>query len=127
MAFWSLIVEAVGQGVFYFGPHRYWAWMGSVLSGAGYSLVVSAFGVEAVHRVPAESRGAAMAGYLIFFDLAFGAAIPVAGLLADAFTIGVVYLLGLASAIAGLVIAIKMTPRNGNPVQRQGLAGWRTE
>ena len=115
VAFWSLIIESVGQALLFFGSNEYVALLGAVLSGAGFSLVVPAFGVEAVRRVSQQNRGSAMAAYLAFFDLAFGAAIPVAGLLADAYTIRAVYLLGLLCALAGLIIAIKMTPSENIP------------
>lgn len=108
VASWSLIVESTGQALLFFGSNEYVALLGAALSGAGFSLVVPAFGVEAMRRVAHQNRGAAMAGYLAFFDLAFGAAIPLAGLLADAYTIGIVYLLGLLCTLAGLIVAIKM-------------------
>lgn len=115
VAIWSLIIESMGQALLFFGSNEYVALLGAALSGAGFSLVVPAFGVEAVRRVSHQNRGAAMAGYLAFFDLAFGAAIPLAGLLADAYTIGVVYLLGLLCTLAGLTIATKMKPREDIP------------
>jgi MFS family permease len=114
IAFWSLALESLGQALLFFGTTEYVALLGAILSGAGFSLVVPAFGVEAVRRVPPQNRGSAMAGYLAFFDLAFGAAIPLAGLLADAYAIRAVYLLGLLCALAGLSIAIKMKPREDN-------------
>ena len=108
VAIWSLIIEATGQALLFFGSNEYSALLGAALSGAGFSLVVPGFGVEAVRRVSHQNRGAAMAGYLAFFDLAFGAAIPLAGLLADAYRIEVVYLLGLLCALFGLTIAVRM-------------------
>lgn len=116
IAFWSLIIESVGQALLYSAANEYVALLGSVFSGAGFSLVVPAFGVEAVRRVPPESRGAAVAGYLVFFDLAFGVAIPFAGVLADVYAIRVVYLFGLVCSLAGLLLAARMVPAVGLPV-----------
>lgn len=110
IALWSLAVEAAGQSLLYFGRDEYGALLGVVLSGAGFSLVVPSFGVEAVRRVPQQNRGSAMAGYLAFFDLAFGLAIPLAGLVADSYSLQAVYLLGLIGALAGLGIALRMKP-----------------
>ena len=115
VAFWSLIIESVGQALLFFGSNEYVALLGAILSGAGFSLVVPAFGVEAVRRVSQQNRGSSMAAYLAFFDLAFGAAIPIAGLLADAYAIRTVYLLGLLCALAGLIVAIKMKPSENIP------------
>ncbi len=116
VAFWSLILESAGQALLFFGPNEYVALLGACMSGAGFSLVVPAFGVEAVRRVPPQSRGSAMAGYLAFFDLAFGAAIPLAGFLADTYAIRTVYLLGLLCALAGLIITTKMRPGERMPL-----------
>lgn len=127
VAFWSLIVESIGQTLLFWGSTEYVALLGAVLSGAGFSLAVPAFGVEAVHRVPHQSRGAAMAGYLAFFDLAFGAAIPLGGILADAYTIRMVFLLGLLCALAGLIVAIIMKPSKKAPSLVPGLVDLRNE
>lgn len=116
VAFWSLIIESVGQALLLFGSNEYVALLGAILSGVGFSLVVPAFGVEAVRRVSQQNRGSAMAAYLAFFDLAFGAAIPIAGLLADAYAIRSVYLLGLLCALVSLIVAIKMKPSENIPL-----------
>jgi MFS family permease len=110
VAFWSSIVESAGQALLFVGTNEYVAVLGAVLSGAGFSLVVPSFGVEAVRRALRQNRGAAMAAYLAFFDLAFGAAIPLAGLLADTYAIRSVYLLGLVCSLGGLVVAITLKP-----------------
>ncbi len=109
VAFWSLLIELIGQALLFLSTHEYVALIGVVLSGAGFSLVVPAFGVEVMRRVLHQNCGSAMAGYLAFFDLAFGAVIPLAGLLADKFEIRAVYMLGFLCAFAGLMIAIKMS------------------
>ncbi len=55
-----VVVEAVGQWLIWSGATPLWAYGGALLTGAGYSLAFPSFGVEAVRRVPAASRGAAM-------------------------------------------------------------------
>ena len=57
---------------------------GAALTGFGFSLVYPGFGVEAVCRVPAQSRGLAMGAYTAFLDLAQGLASPALGLIAAA-------------------------------------------
>lgn len=110
VALGAVLVEAIGQALLFWGPNEYLALLGTILSGAGFSLAVPAFGVEAVRRVSAASRGAAMAGYLAFFDLSFGIAIPLAGVVADATALATVYLLGVLGALCGVLVAMKMAP-----------------
>lgn len=112
IALWSLGVEVLGQTLLLISPNEYTALLGCALSGAGFSLVVPALGVEAIRRTPQQSRGSAMAGYLAFFDLAFGVAIPLAGLAADMAGIRIVYLLGLSGALGGLIIAKRIERRS---------------
>lgn len=86
----SALVEAVGLVLVWLAP---WG----AVAGFGYSLVYPGFGVEAVRRAPAESRGLAMGAYTAFPDLALGLANPALGLLAGGFGLGTVF---LASALA---------------------------
>lgn len=75
---------------------------GAAVTGFGYSLVYPGFGVEAVRRAPAESRGLAMGAYTAFLDLALGLANPALGLVAGAAGLVAVFLAG-ALAVAGSV------------------------
>ena len=75
------------------------ALIGAALTGFGFSLVYPGFGVEAVRRVPAQSRGLAMGAYTAFLDLAQGLASPALGLVASGAQLNVVF---LASAITVL-------------------------
>jgi hypothetical protein len=66
-------------------------------------LVYPGFGVEAVRRVPAHSRGLAMGAYTAFLDLAQGLASPALGVIASGTRLNVVF---LASAITVLGAAL---------------------
>jgi MFS family permease len=120
VAYWSLILESIGQSLLFWSLNEYVALLGAALSGAGFSLVVPALGVEAVRRVSFQDRGSAMAGYLAFFDLAFGVAMPFAGLLADIYAIKAVYFLGFLCALVGLVIVIRIKSEGALRHQRGG-------
>ena len=99
----SSLVEAVGLALIWCAPTRELALAGAVLTGFGYALVYPGLGVEAVRRVPAESRGLAMGAYTAFLDLALGFGTPALGGIAAGAGLGVVF---LASAIAALGTAV---------------------
>lgn len=103
-----VLVEAVGQGLIWSAMAPAWAYGGALLTGAGYSLAFPAFGVEAVRRVPAASRGAAMGAYVAFLDVALGLSGPLAGWLADARGYGAVYGMGGVCALAAVGVAVAL-------------------
>src|SRR3954451_11882665 len=98
----SVLVEALGLGLIELAPGLALGLTGAALTGLGYSLVYPRLGVEAVRRVPADSRGLAMGPYTAFLDVALGLGTPALGLLANAAGLGAVF---LASAVAALCAA----------------------
>ncbi|MFS8114533.1 MFS transporter [Rhizobium jaguaris] len=105
---WSLLVELLGLGALWLAPGPAVAQAGALLTGAGYSLVFPSFGIEAVKRVPAANRGAALGAYVMFFDIGLAAAGPVTGTIAGhfgypaAFGAGAISVaLALATRLAG--------------------------
>lgn len=111
VAFACVLIEAAGQWLIWSGATPAWAYAGALLTGAGYSLAFPAFGVEAVRRVPAASRGAAMGAYVAFLDVALGLSSPAAGWLAGAQGYGAVYVMGGACALAAMVVAMALRGR----------------
>jgi len=106
-----VLIEAAGQWLIWTGTTPAWAFAGALLTGAGYSLAFPAFGVEAVRRVPAASRGAAMGAYVAFLDVALGLSSPAAGWLAGAQGYGAAYAMGGACALAAMVVAMALRAR----------------
>jgi len=69
-----VLIEAAGLALIWLAPGRALAATGAALTGFGYSLVYPGFGVEAVRRVPPQSRGLAMGAYTVFLDVGLGSA-----------------------------------------------------
>lgn len=90
--------SALGQIALWAAPSGPTAIAAAALVGAGYALVFPSFGVDAVGRVPAQNRGAALGAYAACFDLAMGLGVPAFGLLASARGTGAVF---AASAVGG--------------------------
>jgi MFS family permease len=104
MALISLTVEAVGLAVIAAATSPLEALAGTTLTGLGYSLVFPSLGVEAVRRVPAESRGVALGAFLACFDLGLGAAGPAAGLLASGFGLQAAFAVAAMASVASMVL-----------------------
>jgi MFS family permease len=99
------LIEAVGQALIWLAVRPEMALAGAALTGFGFSLVYPGFGIEAVHRVPAQSRGLAMGAYTAFLDLAQGIASPALGLIATGATLNVVFLASAATVLCAAVVA----------------------
>jgi MFS family permease len=100
----SLAIEAAGLATIALAGHPLAALLGTALTGFGYSLVFPSLGVEAVSRVPAESRGVALGAFLACFDLGLGAAGPAMGLVASGFGLPAAFLAAAAAALASMVL-----------------------
>ncbi len=101
-----VVIEAVGLLLLWVAPWPGVALIGAALTGFGYSLVYPGFGVEAVRRAPAQSRGLAMGAYTAFLDLTLGLASPALGLIGSVAGIGAVFLTSAVVVICAAGIAI---------------------
>jgi MFS family permease len=100
-----VVIEAIGQALIWLSVRPEMALAGAALTGFGFSLVYPGFGVEAVHRVSAQSRGLAMGAYTAFLDLAQGLASPALGLLATGAGLERVFLVSAATVFSALFVA----------------------
>ncbi|MBR0822971.1 arabinose transporter [Bradyrhizobium liaoningense] len=98
-------IEAVGQALIWLAVRPEMALAGAALTGFGFSLVYPGFGVEAVRRVPAQSRGLAMGAYTAFLDLAQGLASPALGLIAAGSRLNVLFLVSSATVLCASLVA----------------------
>ncbi|MBV8661825.1 MAG: MFS transporter, partial [Hyphomicrobiales bacterium] len=103
-----VLIEAAGMLLIWGAGNVHIAELGAALTGFGYSLAFPGFGVEAVRRAPAESRGAAMGAYVAFLDLSLGLAAPLNGAIADHAGIDAVYLAGAAAVGVTVLVALRL-------------------
>jgi MFS family permease len=100
-----VLIETAGQALMWLAVRPELALVGAALTGFGFSLVYPGFGVEAVRRVPAQSRGLAMGAYTAFLDLAQGVASPALGLVAKGAGLNVVFLVSAFTVLCAALVA----------------------
>ena len=108
VALFSVLVEAAGLALIWAAPSAEVAFAGAVLTGLGYALVYPGLGVEAVRRVPPQSRGLAMGAYTAFFDLGIAVASPALGLVATGAGLKAVFLVSAMLVLCAAAIAARL-------------------
>src|SRR3989442_14649971 len=108
VALTCLLIEAAGQALLWLAPSSLIALIGAALTGFRYSLVYPGFGVEAVRRAPAQSRGLAMGAYTAFLGVALAVASPALGLIAALSDIGTVFLASALSVLCAAPVALRL-------------------
>ena len=101
-----LAIEVVGQLLLWFAPLPVIALLGAALTGFGYSLAFPALCLEAVRRVPPQSRGSAIGAYVVCLDFSLASAGPVAGLMVAPLGYSAIYLMGAACAALAAMLTI---------------------
>ena len=119
IAFVSVLIEAAGLALIWFAPWSILALAGALLSGFGYALVYPSLGLEAVRRVPPQSRGLAMGCYTAFIDLALGIASPLLGLLAAGAGLQAVFLASSLTVLGAAIIALRLRVTS-SPLSKKG-------
>ena len=115
VAAWSLLVECAGQLLLWLAPTPAMAFAGAILTGIGFSLVFPSWGIEAVRRAPPASRGAALGAYVAFFDVGFGLAGPITGIIAGAFGYPSVFAAGALGTAVAMLAARRATATTAPP------------
>jgi len=104
----SLAIESAGLLVLWLAPAPLAARIGATVAGFGFSLVFPALGVEAVKKVPVESRGSALAIYTAFIDLSMGIAGPIAGVIVSAAGYPPIFLFAAVAAVLGIALLLRL-------------------
>jgi MFS family permease len=122
-----VFIEAAGLALAWYAPGRGVTVFGAALTGFGYSLVYPGLGVEAVRRVPPQSRGLAMGAYTVFLDVALALGSPLLGIVAGVAGIGAVFLASAIVVACAAVVAVRLLVSTKSPVTclnvRRGGAG----
>jgi MFS family permease len=94
--------------------HPAMAMLGAALSGIGFSLIFPALGVVAVERVSGSNRGAALASYSVFIDVALGVTGPLGGWIASGGRYGPMFVVAAMLSLAGAVLTVCLYLLHGN-------------
>lgn len=100
----SLLVECGGLIVLAMANHPGVAMLGAALSGIGFSLIFPSLGVVAVERVSGGNRGAALAAYSVFVDVALGVTGPLGGWIASGGRYGPMFVVAAMLSLAAVVL-----------------------
>ena len=82
------------------------ALVAAVITALGFSLVFPALAVQAVSRVTPNNRGAALAMYSVWVDIALGFTGPTGGWVATAFGFPAIYFCAMLCALLGVGICL---------------------
>ncbi|MCA1324368.1 MFS transporter [Herbaspirillum sp. alder98] len=104
----SFLTEAVGLVLLWVAGTPEVAMLGAALTGFGFALVFPSLGVEAVKVVPAANRGAALAAYSVFLDLALGFTGPLAGLIVGQLGYPQVFLFAAIAALGAVALTLSL-------------------
>jgi len=118
VALGSAAIAAAGQLGMLLATSGAMAVTAAALTGFGFSLAFPSFGVEAIRRVPPQSRGVALAAYTACFDATLAFGIPALGAAVAAFGYRAAFAVGTFTALLSLLVAIVLTKRSEMRVVR---------
>ncbi|WP_049623825.1 MFS transporter [Frateuria defendens] len=99
-----LLASARGLGI---------ATLGAAMTGLGFSLIFPALGVEAVNRVSVSNRGAALAAYSVFIDVALAAIGPLGGWIAGGGRYASLFGVAAGLALLAALLTVALYARQG--------------
>lgn len=117
VAMTSLVVECLGLIVLALADSSAMAMCGAALTGIGFSLIFPSLGVEAVSRVSMNNRGAALAAYSVFVDVALGIIGPLGGWVVSGGSYSPMFGIAAGMSLAAMVLTGVLYMRYGKPVR----------
>jgi MFS family permease len=113
---WSGAGEAVGLLIIAVAPNLPVAVLGSVVMGAGFSLLHPSLALLVINRTDPVRHGVAIGAYTSFWDLGLAVWGPVTGLVAAGFGYPAVFVVGAAGAVAAVGLALGIRQPTAQPV-----------
>jgi len=113
----SFVVECAGLIVLALASSAGMAIVAAALTGMGFSLIFPALGVEAVNRVSINNRGAALAAYSVFIDVALGITGPLGGWIVTGGRYGLMFAIAAAMSLAAMALTGLLYFRYGKPTR----------
>ena len=115
VAMLSFAIEALGLLLLWLARDGGMAGLAAAVAGVGFSLIFPALGVEAVHRVPAHSRGAALGLYSVSMDVALAVVGPLGGWVAGGAGFAAIYALAAVAAVGAVALTAALAWRRRQP------------
>ncbi|MDO6410052.1 MFS transporter [Pantoea phytobeneficialis] len=109
----SFVLECAGLVLIWQADSAWLVDVGAFLTGAGFSLIFPALGVEAVKQVQQQDQGSALGTYSAFLDLGLGLTGPVAGLLISHWGMQSVYLAAALMVLGAFLITLRLQQQRG--------------
>ncbi|WP_213989646.1 MFS transporter [Sodalis sp. dw_96] len=116
----SFICETLGLLLIWVAPSALVADLGALLTGAGFSLVFPALGVEAVKQVPPQNQGTALGTYSAFLDLGLSLAGPAAGFIMSHLGMSYLYLCAAMMAALAALLMVRLKLRVASSTRQHG-------
>ena len=107
----SFATEAIGLAMLWLANDVVVAAAGAAVAGLGFSLIFPALGVEAVNRVPKNSRGAAIGMFSVFLDVAMVTVGPLGGWIAAGRGFNAIYGFAALAAVAAVLLTMGLKTR----------------
>ncbi|WP_426816710.1 MFS transporter [Winslowiella sp. 2C04] len=104
----SFLIECVGLLIIWQAATPWLVDVGAFMTGAGFSLVFPALGVEAVKQVQPQNQGSALGTYSAFLDLGLGLTGPVAGILIGHWGMQSIYLAAAGVVLTAVLITLRL-------------------
>jgi MFS family permease len=108
VSMYSFVFEIIGLLLIWWAVNPVVVDIAAFMTGAGFSLVFPALGVEAVQRVESQNQGTALGTYSAFLDLGLGITGPLAGLLITRAGIDSIYLAAAVVVFAALLLTSRL-------------------
>lgn len=106
VAVWSGIGEATGLAIIALAPNLPVAVFGSLVMGAGFSLLHPSLALMVMDRTDPSRQGAAIGAYTSFWDLGLAVWGPLIGVVAAGFGYPAVFVVGAVCAMSAVAVAL---------------------